>query len=182
MTPLFWARVRIGVLLFVAILVQTTLGSDLRVFQIAPDFMLLITICAGMTGGAEAGAWVGFWAGLIADMFLASTPVGLSALTYCLVGAAIGSLRSGYLQERRLLLPLAALGGTAAGVVLFVAVGDVLGQTQLLAAGRAWLVQVAVIESLWASVLAIPVGMLYTRLAKGSQGAERLGSPAGAAV
>lgn len=182
MTPLFWARVRIGVLLFVAILLQTTLAADLRVLQIAPDFMLLIVICAAMTGGAEAGAWVGFWAGLLSDMFLAGTPVGLSALTYCLVGAAIGALRSGYLQDRRLLLPLAALGGTAAGVVLFVAVGDVLGQTQLLAAGRAWLIRVAVIESLWATVLAVPMGMIYTRLARNSQGAERMGSPAGAGV
>jgi rod shape-determining protein MreD len=175
-SPVFWARVRIGVLLFFAILIQTTLGSDLRISGVAPDLMLLITICAGMVGGTEGGAWVGFWAGLITDMFLTSTPVGLSALTYCLVGASVGALRSGYLQERRLLLPFAALVGTAAGVVLFVAIGDVLGQTQLLAAGRAWLIRVVVIESLWAAVLALPVGMLYARLARGSKGAEHMGT------
>ena len=54
----------------VAILVQTTLGSDLRVVGVAPDLMVLLAICAGLAGGAEAGAWVGFWAGLIADLFL----------------------------------------------------------------------------------------------------------------
>jgi len=100
----------------------------------------------------------------------------LSALTYCLVGASVGALRSGYLQERRLLLPVAAFLGTAVGVVLFVAIGDLLGQTQLLAAGRSWLVRVVVIESLWAAVLALPVGMLYTRLARGSKGAEHMGA------
>jgi rod shape-determining protein MreD len=175
-TQLFWARVRIAVLLFVAILIQTTLGSDLRLFQVAPDLMLLIVVCAGMTGGTESGAWVGFWAGLISDMFLTATPVGLSALAYCLVGAAVGALRSNYLQDRRLLLPAAALVGTAAGVVLFVTVGEVLGQTQLLASGRSWLIRVAVLESLWGAVLSVPVGMLYARLARGTQGAVRLGT------
>jgi rod shape-determining protein MreD len=175
-TPVFWARVRIGLLLFVAILIQTTLGSDLRISGVAPDLMLLITICAGMAGGTEGGAWVGFWAGLITDMFLTSTPVGLSALTYCLVGASVGALRANYLQERRLLLPFAAMVGTAAGVVLFVALGDVLGQTQLLAAGRAWLVRVVVIESLWAAVLAVPVGLIYARVARGSKGVEHMGT------
>jgi rod shape-determining protein MreD len=173
------------VLLFVAILIQTALGSDLRVSNVAPDLMLLITICAGMTGGTEGGAWVGFWAGLTADMFLTSTPVGLSALTYCLVGASVGALRANYLQERRLLLPVAAFVGTAAGVVLFVAIGDVLGQTQLLDAGRAWLLRVVLVESLWAAVLAVPVGMLYARLAKGSKGTEHMGTgrtPVGAAI
>lgn len=174
-----WARVRIGVLLFFAILIETTLGSDVRVFGVAPDLMLLLVICAGMTGGTEAGAWVGFWSGLIADMFVTSTPVGLSALTYCLVGAAVGGLRSAYLQDRRLLLPLAALVGTAAGVLMFVAVGDVLGQDQLLDAGRAWLIKVALIEACWAAVLSLPAGLLYAWAARGSQGVARLGPPGG---
>jgi len=175
------ARIRIGLLLFVAILVQTALGSDLRVDQVAPDIMLLLVICAGMTGGPEAGAWVGFCAGLLADMFLTSTPVGLSALTYCLVGAAVGGLRSAYLQDRRLLLPLAAFLGTALGVIMFVGIGDVLGQSQLLEAGRSWLIRVTVVEAGWAAVLALPVGAVYSWAARGSRGVERLGPGAGPA-
>ncbi len=99
MSPHVRARLRIATLLFVAILVQTTLGSDLRVAGVAPDLMVLVTICAGLTGGAEAGAWVGFWAGLIADLFLTATPLGLSALTYCLIGAAVGALRTAVLPD-----------------------------------------------------------------------------------
>lgn len=177
MSPLFKARVRIGLLLLFTVLVQTTLASDMRVMQVAPDLMVLVVICAGLTGGTEAGAWVGFWAGLLYDMFLTTTPVGLSALTYCLIGAGIGALRSSVLQERRSLLPLAALVGTAGAVLLFIGAGDVLGQTQLVGGGRSWLIRVMVVESLWNAVLALPAGYIYAWVARGSAGAERFGAP-----
>lgn len=171
------ARIRIGLLLVLTVLVETTLGTDLRVLHVAPDLMVLVVICAGLTGGTEAGAWVGFWAGLLYDMFLTSTPVGLSALTYCLIGASIGALRASVLQERRALLPVAALAGTAASVLLFVGAGDVLGQTQLLGGGRAWLIRVMIVESLWNAALALPAGYIYAWVSRGSAGAERFGSP-----
>jgi len=176
------ARIRIGMLIFFAILVQTTLGSDLRVTHVAPDLMVLLAICAGMEGGTEAGAWVGFWCGLTADMFLTATPVGLSALTYCLIGAATGALRAGFLQERRALIPVVAVLGTAVSVLLFVTIGDVLGQSQLLAAGRSWLIRVVVVESAWAAVLSIPVSIIYQWAARGSAGTERLGTTRGSVI
>jgi rod shape-determining protein MreD len=177
-TTQFVARVRIALLLLVTILFQTTLAADLRVGGVAPDLMVLLAICAGLAGGTEAGAWVGFWAGLLADLFLVSTPLGLSALTYCLVGAGVGALRDRILPDSRLLLPLAAVAGTAAAVVLWVVLGDVLGQDQLVATGRSWLIRVAVIEAGWAAVFAWPVGWLYGWAARGSTGAERMASSA----
>jgi rod shape-determining protein MreD len=182
MSPAFVARIRIALLLLVAILVQTTLGADLRIADVSPDLMVLLAICAGLAGGTEAGAWVGFWAGLLADLFLVSTPLGLSALTYCLVGAGVGALRDWVLPGSRLLLPLAAVVGTGAAVLLWVALGDVLGQSQLLEAGRSWLIRVAVVEAGWAAVLAYPVGWLYGKAARGSAGAERMASGAAGAT
>lgn len=182
MTPVVTARIRICLLLLVAVLVQTAVGANLRIVGVAPDLMVILVICAGLTGGAEAGAWVGFWAGLLTDMFLTSTPVGLSALTYCLVGAAVGALRASVLQERKLLVPITALVGTAGAVLLFVAAGDVLGQTQLMGGGRSWLIRVVVVESLWSAVLSLPFGYLYAWAAKGSVGADRLGAPIGASA
>jgi rod shape-determining protein MreD len=176
MTPVANARLRMGLFMLVVVLFQTTLGADMRVAQVAPDLVVLVVICGGLTGGAEAGAWVGFWAGLLYDMFLTTTPVGLSAFTYCLIGAGIGALRASMLQERRSLLPLAALAGTAASVLLFVGAGDVLGQTQLLGGGRSWLIRVMIVESLWNAVLALPVGYAYAWVARGSVGADRHGS------
>ena len=176
MNPHVVARLRMGLSLMIAILIETTFGSDVRVFGVAPDLMVLITICAGLAGGTESGAWMGFWAGLIADLFLVTTPLGLSALTYCLIGAGVGAVRSWVLPESRLLLPAAALLGTAAAVLLWVMLGDMLGQAQLLDAGRSWLIKVTVVEAAWAAVLALPVSWLYGRAARGSVGAERIGS------
>jgi rod shape-determining protein MreD len=173
--PHVTARLRIALLLFVALLVETALGSNLRIGGVAPDFMILLTICAGLTGGAEAGAWVGFWAGLMADLFLTSTPLGLSALAYCLIGAGVGALRTAVIPERRLVIPLAALAGTVAAVLLFVGLGDMLGQNQLLDAGRSWLIRVAVTEACWSAVLSLPFAWIYARAARGSVGAEQLG-------
>jgi rod shape-determining protein MreD len=174
-SPHVRARLRIAALLVIAVLLETTIGSDLRVAGVAPDLMVLLTICAGLTGGAEAGAWVGFWAGLMTDLFLTSTPLGLSALTYCLVGAGVGALRTAVLPDVRLIRPAAALVGTAVAVLLWVALGDVLGQSQLLDPGRSWLIRVVAIEAAWATVLALPVGWLYGRAARGSKGNDLMG-------
>ena len=175
MTAVLKARVRIGLLLLVAILIETSFGNDLRVSGVAPDLMVLVAICAGLTGGTEAGAWVGFWSGLVTDVFLTSTPLGLSALTYCLIGASVGALRASVLPESRLVTPVIALVASAAAVLLWVALGDVLGQHQLVGAGRSWILRVALVEAVWAAVLSLPVGWLYARAARGSKGAELMG-------
>jgi rod shape-determining protein MreD len=177
--PHLVARLRIGMLLVVTVLIQTSLGSDLRVAGVAPDLMVLVAICAGLAGGAESGAWVGFCAGLVTDSFLTSTPLGLSALTYCLIGAAVGALRTGVLPDARFIAPAAAVAGTAAAVVLWIALGDMLGQHQLLDAGRSWLIRVVAVESAWAAVLAVPVSLLYAWVARGSAGTDRVGSSRG---
>jgi rod shape-determining protein MreD len=174
-TPHVKARLRIAVLLVVFTVVQTALGNDLRILQVAPDLLVLVAICGGLAGGTEAGAVVGFFAGLMTDLFLTATPLGLSALTYCIIGALVGWMRSSVLPERNLVVPVAALFGTAVGVLLFVGFGDMLGQHHLLEAGRNWLVKVIGIESAWAVILSFPVAWLYSRLARGSVGTERLG-------
>lgn len=177
MNPHTVARVRMATLLLVAVLFETTLGNDLRVGRVAPDLMVLIAILSGLMGGTESGAWMGFWSGLLADLFLTSTPLGLSALSYCLVGASVGALRESVLPESRALPPIVALVATMVAVVLFVGLGDMLGQAQLLDAGRSWLVRVASIEGVWAAVLALPIGWIYAKAAKGSVGIERIGPP-----
>lgn len=175
MSPHSVARIRIGLLLVLATVVQTALASDLRVAGVAPDLLVLMAILAGLAGGAEAGAIVGFVAGLLSDMFLTSTPLGLSALTYCVIGASIGAARSSILPERSLVVPVTALFATAGAVLMFVAFGEILGQGQLLGAGRSWLIKVLLIESAWNLVLSVPVGWLYARAARGSAGSDRFG-------
>jgi len=178
-----FARLKVAGLVVVLLVVQTSFGADLRVLGVAPDLAVVVVICAAVNGGAEAGAWVGFWVGLAADLISVSTPVGLYALTYSLVGAGIGASRTYFVGEARGLPPLAALVGTALAVLAFVGLGDILGQHQLLAGGRSWLIKVAVVESCWSAVLAWPVNRLYRWAARGALGVAAAGSrPSGVRI
>ncbi len=174
MTDRSKARLRIAVLVLAAFLVQATLVSDLRIRGVAPDLMLVTAICAGLAGGTRQGVLVGFTAGLLSDLYLTGTPVGLTALVFCLVGYGVGSLRENVLPEGWLLTPLLSLLATAVGIVLFVAVGDIVGQSQLVVVGRSGLIRITVIEGLWSAVLAVPVSWVYGRAAVGSSGAAAL--------
>ncbi|HET6917317.1 MAG TPA: rod shape-determining protein MreD [Acidimicrobiales bacterium] len=169
------ARLRIALLLVGVTVVQTALAADLRVAGVAPDLMVLTAILAGLAGGSEAGAVMGFFSGLLMDMFLASTPVGLSALTYCVIGAIVGAGRASVMPERSLVVPVSALFATAAAVLMFVAFGEILGQGQLLSAGHSWFARVILVESGWNLVLSLPLGWLYARAARGSVGTDRFG-------
>ena len=111
------ARLRLSVLLLVALLLQTTVVTDLRVRGTCADLMLLTAICAGLAGGAEMGGIVGFASGLVIDLFLETTPVGLSALTFCLIGFAVGGVRRAFFREGWLLPPAIALVASSAGVL-----------------------------------------------------------------
>ena len=164
------ARPRLGAIVFIALLLQTTIASDLRIRGVSPDFMLLVTICAGLAGGADTGAIVGFVAGLLIDLFLHATPFGLSALTYCLIGYGVGVLRRTVLREGGLLAPATALVASAAGVVLFVLVGVMVGQHQLTAAGPKGIAQIAGIVGAINAILAVPVSRLVTWAATGLAG------------
>lgn len=147
---------KVALVLVVAIGVQTTFGPDLRVDDVAPDLMLLVAVLAGFIGGADTGAVVGFLSGAVADLFLQSTPFGLSCLAFCLTGFAVGATTSVLLRPHWWLVPIVAAAGTVAGTVLFVIIGYLVGQAQLIAPGKEWLVQVGAVEALYAAVFGLP--------------------------
>jgi rod shape-determining protein MreD len=174
MTDRTKARLRIIVLLLIAFGLQSTVASDLRIQGVAPDFLLVAAVCAGLAGGARQGMLVGFASGLLADLYLTDTPVGLCALVFCLVGYGVGTLRENVVPDGWILTPILALAATGIGVALFVGIGDIVGQTQLVAAGRNALIRTALIESLWSAVVAVPVAWLFGWAARGSAGATAL--------
>lgn len=165
-------RLWMAVLVLVATVLQSALAADVRVLGVAPDLLLLLGISAGLADGAELGCLVGFFAGLCADVFLTTTPFGLSALAYCLTGYGVGMVRRNVLRDSWLLPPLVAFVATIVGVALFVGIGDVVGQTGPSASGGAWVVRVALVEGVWAAALSIVVHPLVSRLARTGAAAE----------
>ena len=88
---------RAALVLVAALVLQITVLSDLRVVGGLGDLMLAMTVAAGLTGGADRGATWGFATGVLYDLVL-DTPFGLSALTYALVGYAVGLAGSALLR------------------------------------------------------------------------------------
>ncbi len=119
-----WTRVLLVV--FAVLVAHDAVLRGLRVDGVRPDLLLGLAVVAGMVGGPETGAVIGFTAGLVADLFLA-TPLGLSALVFCLLAYAVGTLQTTILPQGRLSLPVTTLVASAAGEVVFALAGTVVG-------------------------------------------------------
>lgn len=119
---------RVALVLFSAAVLQRGLFSQLRVAGVSVDVFLLLTIAAGMMLGPERGAILGFFAGLTLDL-LVQTPLGLSALVYCLVGFGTGRLQGTVLRANRVWPLVLVAGSSAAAIALYAAVAEVLGQS-----------------------------------------------------
>ena len=66
---------------------------------------LTVAVATGLVTGAEGGALMGFAVGMVADLFV-QTPLGLSALTFSLVGFTVGSLQNSMLRTSRWIAPI----------------------------------------------------------------------------
>ncbi|HEY6426875.1 MAG TPA: rod shape-determining protein MreD [Acidimicrobiales bacterium] len=124
------SMVRVAFVIFIVLMVQSTVMLSLRVGGAHPDLVWLLPITAALLDGPETGAIVGFWAGLAFDLVL-PTPFGLSALVGCLLGYATGSLTAAVDPRAAWLKPVAALTGSVAADMLFAVLGAVFGQQQM---------------------------------------------------
>jgi rod shape-determining protein MreD len=148
--------VRIAFVIFIVLMVQSTVMLSLRVGGAHPDLLWLLPITAALLDGPETGAIVGFWAGLAFDLLL-PTPFGLSALVGCLLGYATGSLTAGVEPRTAWLRPVAALTGSVAADMLFAVLGAVLGQPQMVQVDFLAVFAVVAVSSV---VLVLPVNRL----------------------
>ena len=149
-------RLRVVLLVLVTLTVQVVLLSGLRDAGIRTDALLLLPIAAAIVGGSERGAIMGFVAGFVADLFL-QTPFGLSALTYSVVGFAVGVLQGNVIRAAWWIAPVTAFVGSALGIVLYALIGAVVGQGHLVRP------ELAVI-ALWVALVNAPLSVLVVRL------------------
>ena len=119
---------RSGLALVTLLILQTTLLADLPLFGVRADAVLLFAVAAGILYGADRAAIVGFAVGFGYDLLVSQTPLGLYALTYCLIGYAVGTIQGSVLRSSWWIPIATAFGASAAGVMLFAVLGTVLGQ------------------------------------------------------
>ena len=126
MTPLHVAA-RWSFVIVVAFVLQIALVTQVNVFGVMPDIMVVLAVCAGLSGGAQRGAVVGFWLGLAFDMPRTEHPLGLSALAYCLVAFVAGTAQVVVLQSGRLMSMAIVAAASFVGVLLFAVEGQFFG-------------------------------------------------------
>ncbi len=98
-----------------AILLQTLILPELRVFGATADLVLVVVLAVAFREQPETAAVTGFAGGLLLDLFL-RTPLGISAIVYALAGYVVAVLHTGILRPSRVLVPLVGgIGGLAAG-------------------------------------------------------------------
>ena len=119
--------VRLGVVVITALLLQVSLFSQFSFDGARPDVMILVAVAGGFVAGAERGAVIGFVSGLAYDLVL-TTPLGLSAFVYTLVGYTVGAIGSSVVRSAAWIGPVVVAVGSAAGMVLYAVVAEVLGQ------------------------------------------------------
>lgn len=122
---------RIGLVVLSAAVLQRGLFSQLRIGGITADLFLLLAVVGGLTAGPDRGAVMGFISGLTIDLLLQS-PLGLTALTYCVVGFVSGRYQLSVTRSSRWRLMLTTGVASALGYGLLVVVGWVLGQRNML--------------------------------------------------
>lgn len=118
---------RLGIVVFTTLLLQVSLFSQFSFDGARPDLMLLITVVGGFVAGAERGAVIGFVSGLAFDLVL-STPLGLTALVFTLVGYSVGAATASVVRSAPWIGPMVVMVGSAAGVLVHAVVAEVLGQ------------------------------------------------------
>jgi rod shape-determining protein MreD len=166
-------RIRLGLLVFLVVLLQTTLFSSLRLFGVAADIGLVMSVAIGYREGPEAGAIFGFASGFAIDMFL-QTPIGISALTYAMTGYGAGLVQMG-LARSSWWIPsaLGGLGGLVGGLG-FIVVATVAGQEDLLTLYALRVVLIAAVcDALVAPMLFPLAGWAIGKEARRDRGARR---------
>ena len=155
-------RIKLALLILVAVVLQTTLLTHFDIFDAAPGLCMLCVLAVAFEDGPESGALFGFAMGIVLDLFLI-TPLGLSALSFALTGYAVGAFQSSIVRTTPWLYPMiGGLGGLFGGLV-FIVVGGVVGQEGLLSVHG---VQIVVVTAVWDAILAplvFPVVRLVSR-------------------
>lgn len=124
------SRLRLGMLILFAVVLQVTIFADVRIAGVAPELLVLFAVMIGYWAGPERGPTAAFVVGLLWDIYL-STPVGLAAIVFAVVAFAVGIGGAELFRDSRLQLAAIAFIGTLSAVVGYALLGEVMGQRGL---------------------------------------------------
>jgi rod shape-determining protein MreD len=153
----------VGLVLFTAALVQTSILPLITLSGFRPDLLLLVTIAFALQDGLLTGLRVGFAAGVLTDLLLNGSPVGLTALVFIGVAYAVGLARP-YLAPESVTAPMImAAMGTMLGVAGYGLFAAVLAEEPT---SIDLVMQASIVSGVYAVLLAPAVMALVRRLSR----------------
>jgi len=155
----------LGVVIVTALVLQSTVFAELRLFGVRPELLFLVTIVVALMGGPNEGAVVGFASGMAQD-FMLNQPKGITALTLTLVGYAVGMTRQ-YIVSQSPLVPTAMVFvGPAVGMIFYEVVSYLLGAFD---ATTTFGLRVALLTAVYNAVLTPIAYPILRRVTEGSR-------------
>jgi rod shape-determining protein MreD len=141
-----------GGVLVVAVVLQTSLFSRIRPFDVAPALVVLVVMGYARHLQAEIALLLGFGAGLLQDL-MAVSPLGLWALVMTSVAYVVVRMRSRLEEDFGLLTPF-VFAVTFGALALFAVLGTIFGEKTLADAG---VVKKLVLPAIYNVVLSLAV-------------------------
>ena len=155
----------LSAVILTALILQTTVFSEVNLLGAKPELMYLLTICFAILEGPSSGAITGFTGGMAQD-FLLDAPKGITALTLTLLGYAVGMARKYIVSPSPVTPVVLVAAGTFGGVVFYGGLSFLLGQLDV---GWLYLFRVALLSAIYNAILTPLVYPLLRRAAEGSR-------------
>jgi len=139
----------IALLVITGLVIETSILGEATLGGAKPQLLLVMTVALAMGEGPALGAGFGFTAGLATDL-LTGLPVGLTAITYTIVGVVVGTTRA-QVQTPSAWLPAAMeFAATFAGLLFYGGISLLLGVES---AGGSALVTHALLAACYSALL-----------------------------
>jgi rod shape-determining protein MreD len=110
------------------LVLETVLMPYIRIFGVAPDLLLVVTVSTGLLYGTREGVAAGLFCGFVTDL-MRGRFLGLSAFSKGLTGFLFGLLSERIFKDNLLVPLISGLAGTVIDQLLFLVFGHVVGQT-----------------------------------------------------
>jgi rod shape-determining protein MreD len=157
--------ITLTIVIITAVLLQTTVFSQIELLGGKPDLLFAVTILMAMLEGPSTGAITGFASGMAQD-FLLNSPKGITALTLTLLGYGVGMARQYILSPSPLVPVIWVFLGTAVGELFQGIVRFLLGQMNT---SWGYLFKVILLASLYNAILTPLIYPVLRRVAGSSR-------------
>lgn len=112
-------KIVIAVIIIVCFLLQCTIFKALRIADISPNLLIVVTAAFGFMRGRKEGLFVGFFCGILIDLLFGGV-LGFYALVYMFIGYFNGFFRRIFFpDEIKLPIALIALSDLGCNLITF---------------------------------------------------------------